>query len=165
MCAAILFYETDKPYGCFSNFSRHPIVIGGVTWPTSEHYFQAAKFTKRTDVDAVRSAPTPFLAAQMGRERRRSFRNDWDSARDEVMREALHAKFTQHTDLLAILLSTHGAALVEHTRNDRYWAHGGDGSGLNMLGAPPTCAATAPSPTNRYQGAAASPARPGHTGW
>lgn len=27
----ILFYATDKPYGEFSNFSRHPIDIGGVT--------------------------------------------------------------------------------------------------------------------------------------
>ena len=40
----ILFYATDKPYGEFSNFSRHPIEIGGVIWPTSEHYFQAQKF-------------------------------------------------------------------------------------------------------------------------
>lgn len=134
MTATILFYETDKPYGCFSNFSRHPIVIEGATWPTSEHYFQAAKFTDRKDVDEVRSAPTPFLAARLGRERQRSFRNDWDIVRDTIMRAALHAKFTQHDDLFAILLSTHDATLVEHTRNDRYWADGGDGSGLNMLG-------------------------------
>ena len=34
----ILFYETDKPYGCFSNFSRHAITLDGIVWPTSEHY-------------------------------------------------------------------------------------------------------------------------------
>ncbi|MEO1140885.1 MAG: NADAR family protein, partial [Pseudomonadota bacterium] len=39
----IKFYRTGDPYGCFSNFSAHPILIE-TTWPTSEHYFQAQKF-------------------------------------------------------------------------------------------------------------------------
>jgi N-glycosidase YbiA len=130
----IHFYETDKAYGCFSNFSRHPIELDGVRWPTSEHFFQAAKFTQQVDVDAVRNAATPFEAARIGRERQRSFRNDWDDVRDAVMLRALQAKFGQHAELAEILLSTTGAGLVEHTRNDRYWADGGDGSGRNMLG-------------------------------
>ncbi|MCU1730767.1 MULTISPECIES: NADAR family protein [unclassified Pseudomonas] len=130
----ILFYETDKPYGCFSNFSRHPITLDGILWPTTEHYFQACKFTEQVDIDAVREAKTPFLAAQIGRERHRSFRSDWDQARDPVMLEALRAKFTQHADLRETLLGTGDAELVEHTKNDRYWADGGDGSGKNMLG-------------------------------
>jgi N-glycosidase YbiA len=134
MTPSILFYETDKAYGCFSNFSRHAIVVDGTTWPTTEHFFQAAKFTDPADVAAVREARTPFVAAQLGRERHRSFRPDWDTVRDSVMLGALRAKFTQHPALREILLSTHGATLVEHTANDRYWADGGDGSGRNMLG-------------------------------
>jgi ribA/ribD-fused uncharacterized protein len=54
--------------------------------------------------------------------------------KDDIMREALRAKFTQHEDLRKILLETGDARLVEHTTNDRYWGDGGDGSGLNMLG-------------------------------
>lgn len=130
----IYFYETNKAYGCFSNFSLHPIKLDGVSWPTSEHFFQARKFTEQVDIDAVLNAPTPFIAAQIGRERQRSFRRDWEDARDAVMLRALLAKFTQHTDLNEILLSTEGAGLVEHTRNDRYWGDGGDGTGRNMLG-------------------------------
>lgn len=130
----IRFYETDKAYGCFSNFSRHSVNLDGVLWTTSEHFFQAAKFTREADVDAVFAAPTPFAAAQIGRDRQRSFRDDWDDIRDGVMLRALEAKFTQHTDLKEILLSTTGADLVEHTRNDKYWGDGGDGSGRNMLG-------------------------------
>ncbi len=130
----ILFYEADKAYGCFSNFSRHPIELDGVIWATSEHFFQAAKFSEQVDVDAVRNALTPFAAAQIGRERHRSFRLDWDKLRDAVMMRALQAKFTQHGDLHEILLSTEGAGIVEHTHNDRYWGDGGDGTGRNMLG-------------------------------
>lgn len=51
------------------------------------------------------------------------------------MREALRAKFTQHATLRALLLSTGVRPLVEHTKNDRYWGDGGDGSGRNRLGA------------------------------
>lgn len=130
----IRFYETDKAYGCFSNFSRHPVVIDDVTWPTSEHYFQARKFLDEADRDAVRAAPNGFVAAQMGRERHRSFRQDWETVRDEVMLEVLRAKFGQHDELREVLLSTQGAHLIEHTKNDRYWADGGDGTGQNMLG-------------------------------
>lgn len=130
----IYFYETDKAYGCFSNFSRHQIELDEVCWPTSEHFFQAAKFTKPADIDEVLNASTPFVAAQIGRDRKRSFRQDWDDVRDSIMLRALQAKFSQHADLKEILLSTAGAELVEHTRNDRYWGDGGDGTGCNMLG-------------------------------
>jgi ribA/ribD-fused uncharacterized protein len=130
----ILFYETDKAYGCFSNFSRHEVAVDNVVWPTVEHFFQAAKFTQQDDIDAVRNAATPFLAAQIGRQRNRSFRADWDGVRDTVMLQALQAKFEQHSELQDVLNSTTGTRLVEHTRNDRYWADGGDGTGRNRLG-------------------------------
>jgi ribA/ribD-fused uncharacterized protein len=132
--ADIFFYETDKPYGCFSNFSSHSVLIEGRVWPTTEHFFQAAKFSDAADVDAAADAKTPFLAAQLGRERHRSFRPDWNVLRDGVMLKALRAKFEQHPALAAALASTGSATLVEHTKNDRYWADGGDGSGRNRLG-------------------------------
>jgi predicted NAD-dependent protein-ADP-ribosyltransferase YbiA (DUF1768 family) len=39
----IHFYSASGDYGCFSNFSRHPVFLKGKRWPTSEHYFQAQK--------------------------------------------------------------------------------------------------------------------------
>jgi len=70
----------------------------------------------------------------MGRDRKRPLRRDWESVKDQVMREALAAKFEQHPELAELLLSTGDEPLVEHTTNDNYWADGGDGSGKNMLG-------------------------------
>jgi ribA/ribD-fused uncharacterized protein len=130
----IKFYKTSAPYGCFSNFSRHPLAIGGRTWATTEHFFQAAKFKEPADVEAIRGAETPFIAAQLGRERNRSLKSDWGELRDDIMLTALRAKFTQHVSVASVLASTNGARLVEHTSNDRYWADGGDGSGANRLG-------------------------------
>ena len=40
----INFYRVSDEYGCFSNFSPHPIDLDGKRWPTAEHYFQAQKF-------------------------------------------------------------------------------------------------------------------------
>src|SRR5215467_8835550 len=130
----INFYTTTGEYGCFSNFSRHPIHLSGRTWPTSEHYFQAQKFAGTEHEDEVRNAPSAMVAARMGRSRQRPLRRDWDCVKDQIMLEAVRAKFAQHNDLRAILLGTADARLVEHTTNDSYWGDGGDGSGKNRLG-------------------------------
>ena len=130
----IRFYSTRGEYGCFSNFSRHPIFLAGKRWPTSEHYFQAQKFAGTPHEEAVRLCRTPREAANMGRSRKLPLRPDWERVKDAVMREAVLAKFTQHADLRAILLGTGDAVLVEHTAKDSYWGDGGDGSGRNRLG-------------------------------
>jgi len=130
----ILFYRVREPYGDFSNFSPHPVELRGRVWPTSEHYFQAQKFAGTEHEEAVRSAKSPMIAARMGRSRERPLRSDWETVKDDIMREALRAKFAQHASLRSLLLSTGDADLVEHTTNDRYWADGGDGSGKNRLG-------------------------------
>lgn len=132
--AAILFYRTDDPFGEFSNFAPFPIELKRVIWPTSEHYFQAQKFAGTPHEEAIRLAASPMTAAKMGRDRYRRLRPDWEIIKDDIMREAVRAKIQQHPQVLRLLLSTGGAALIEHTRNDSYWADGGDGSGLNMLG-------------------------------
>jgi ribA/ribD-fused uncharacterized protein len=75
-----------------------------------------------------------MLAAQMGRDRKRKLRRDWESAKVGVMREAVDAKFRQHPELGALLLGTGDAKLVEHTENDDFWGDGGDGKGKNQLG-------------------------------
>lgn len=130
----LLFYSVSGEFGCFSNFSPHPIRLKGKTWPTSEHYFQAQKFVGTPDEDEVRGAKSPMLAARMGRSRKRPLRRDWESVKDAIMHQAVLAKFTQHDDLRAILLSTGDATIVEHTENDSYWGDGGDGRGRNRLG-------------------------------
>ena len=130
----ICFYREGNAYGQFSNFAPYPIKLKGKVWPTSEHYFQAQKFAGTSHETAIRKARKPALAARKGRDRKQRLRRDWERVKDNVMRDALRAKFTQHADLRALLLGTGDALLVEHTVRDRYWGDGGDGSGKNMLG-------------------------------
>ena len=132
--SVIQFYSVSDEYGEFSNFAAFSIKLKGKRWPTSEHYFQAQKFKDVGHQEEIRKAKTPMIAARLGRDRKKKLRRDWDSVRDNVMREAVLAKFTQHKELKAILLATGEAKLVENTANDAYWGDGGDGSGKNMLG-------------------------------
>ena len=115
----INFYSTRDPYGEFSNFSIHRIFLKDKLWPTSEHYFQAQKFAGTEHEEAVRVAPTAKIAAEMGRDRKRPLRPDWESVKDDVMREAVRAKFTQHKELRELLLSTGDAELIEQCHGMR----------------------------------------------
>ncbi|MEM9947496.1 MAG: NADAR family protein [Cyanobacteria bacterium P01_D01_bin.36] len=134
MSTTIRFYNLKDEYGEFSNFSPHPIEIDGKTWPTSEHYFQAQKFVGTKHEEEIRLAKSPMTAAKMGRDRTKPLRADWETVKDNIMTEALKAKFTQHPTLKNLLLNTKDAYIVEHTKNDSYWGDGGNGSGQNKLG-------------------------------
>lgn len=131
---SIKFYSVNAPYGEFSNFALYPIKLKRKTWKTSEHYFQAQKFAGTAHEEKIRKAPSPMKAAELGRTRKVRMRKNWDNMRDNVMYEALQAKFTQHLDLQKLLLETEDKELIEHTENDDYWGDGGDGKGTNRLG-------------------------------
>lgn len=149
---AVQFYDPKKENGWASNFYRRaPFTVDGVYYPTSEHYFQAHKFDDRFFSELVAEQSTPGKAAFLGRQKTTgrfpwqkelieaineypvTIRPDWEHVKDQVMYDALCAKFTQNEDVRHKLLETTGR-LVEHTPRDSYWGDGGDGSGKNMLG-------------------------------
>ena len=136
MAMTIYFYSTrEQPYGVFSNFSRHGFEIDGVYYKTCEHYFQAMKFAgSPQDMEDVRRASTPKMAASIGRDRNRPLRPDWEAVKDDIMRQGVLRKFETHAGLRALLLSTGDEEIVENAPGDRYWGAGPDGTGKNMLG-------------------------------
>ncbi|MEX0718629.1 MAG: NADAR family protein [Planctomycetaceae bacterium] len=131
----IRFYRTSEPFGWLSNFAPSPFYTeDGRRWATAEHYFQAQKFAGTPHEEGIRQVESPMEAAQMGRDRSRPLRSDWESVKDAVMRVAVWAKFEQNPGLRWQLIDTGDAEIIEHTENDSYWGDGGDGSGRNMLG-------------------------------
>jgi ribA/ribD-fused uncharacterized protein len=130
----LYFYSTRSEYGCFSNFSRHGLELDGVWWPTSEHYFQAQKFAGTPHAEQIRKVNSPRDAANMGRDRQRPLRPDWETVKDDIMRRAVLKKFQTHDEIREILLGTGEEELVENAPHDYYWGCGKDGSGRNQLG-------------------------------
>ena len=130
----IKFYSVNETYGEFSNFALYPIKLKGKIWPTTEHYFQAQKFVGKSHEEKIRKAKSPMQAAQLGRNRKIKIKKNWDNIKENVMYEALKAKFTQYKELTILLVETEDNILIEHTELDNYWGDGGNGTGKNRLG-------------------------------
>ena len=130
----IKFYKVHDDYGFMSNFASYPFSDGSRIWTTSEHYFQAQKFLVPQIQEKIRQIVSPMDAALEGRNRQNPLRPDWEEVKDKVMLQVLRMKFSQNPEIAKGLVATGDAILIEHTRNDAYWADGGDGSGKNKLG-------------------------------
>lgn len=90
-----------------SNFSNYPILLRDKLWPTTEHYFQAQKFAGTEVEELIREAASPADAKQMGgKGGKHKLRSNWENIKEQIMYEALLAKFTQHAELRNKLLDT-----------------------------------------------------------
>lgn len=139
MVDEIRFYRaSERPFGGFSNLFRRPIEFEGEVFATSEHAYQAGKARKPEVRRWLMEAPTPALLAMAAHGLYYwDVAPGWSSTKFDRMRRVLRAKFTQHEDLRALLLSTGEARLVESATVDnevnRLWGEV-NGVGRNMLG-------------------------------
>jgi ribA/ribD-fused uncharacterized protein len=130
----IKFFSKSETHHEFSNFARFPIEIDGVVWPSTEHYYQAQKFTDPKLQTTIRQAEKPPIAKSLGDKNKAHIRADWESVKDEVMERAVRRKFELHPELRELLLSTGDEELQEAAPTDYYWGVGRDGNGQNKLG-------------------------------
>ncbi|GJE95755.1 NADAR family protein [Phanerochaete sordida] len=132
----IYFYDRDQPYYEFTNFSPHEVWYDGKLYPTSEHLFQAQKFMQTAPdiAEHIRIQPSSKLALAEAQRLREHQRSDWFRVNRECMDLALEAKFTQHSSLHQLLLSTGDRGLVEASPVDPFWGYGKDMKGKNELG-------------------------------
>lgn len=132
----IKFYSTRGPYGSFSNFYKAEVYYNYILWRTSEHAYQAAKFTDEEIKLSIARAKSPFDAVAIGRDPRNAehMRPDWEDVKYDVMKEIVGAKFSQHGRLQDILVATGDALIIEDAPGDYVWGVGKDGTGTNWLG-------------------------------
>ncbi len=128
--------DIDASYEIFSNFAPVPVTIDSLTYPTTEHYFQAAKFIDSTPLYAeqIRKAKTAAEAKKLGKSRKYPIPNNWNELRIVVMHRALFAKMLQHNSFREALLKAEGALIVEASPFDAFWGEGRTKKGKNMLG-------------------------------
>lgn len=107
-------------YHYLSNFYETPITLNGVTWPTAEHAYQAAKCTEPCDIELIKRLPTPGAAKQAGK--RVKMRHDWNDVRVPIMESIVRAKFNQNKDIADKLVATGDAVLIEGNGwGDKFW--------------------------------------------
>jgi hypothetical protein len=131
---AIRFFSKSDTHREFSNFAPFAIDLDGKRWPTTEHYYQAQKFTDPALQKAIRQAAKPPIAKELADQAKAAIRPDWDAVKDEVMERAVRRKFELHAELAALLLATGDEEIVEVAPTDYYWGVGRDGTGQNRLG-------------------------------
>lgn len=104
-----------------SNFYPAVLTWEGITFPTSEHAFNAGKTLDPDVRQEIAAARTPNQAKLLGR--KVQLRPLWDSTvRYQVMEDVLWAKFTCRPERVAALLRTGDAELVEgNTWHDQHW--------------------------------------------
>jgi ribA/ribD-fused uncharacterized protein len=89
-----------------SNF--YPAPVFG--FPTTEHYYQAAKSLNPADWKAIMATPYPGRAKRLGRKFK--MRPDWEEIKFKVMEKALREKF-KDPEIREALLATGDQELLE----------------------------------------------------
>lgn len=114
-----------------SNFWPAEVWYQGVTYPTVEHAYQAAKTVSPIERQVIRACPTPGGAKRLGKGVNQ--REDWDTVKIPIMLNLLRQKFAQEP-LRSRLLATESNPLIEENPwGDRFWGIS-QGEGHNMLG-------------------------------
>lgn len=128
----IKFWRPTDDYGCFSNFSDHPIIVDNKKYATSEHYYQCMKTFDEKERERIRRASTPKKSKTLAHEI--ELRSDWEEVKFDVMLDALRAKVSQYEFIREKLLNTGDEYLAENSPYDEIWGLGKDGNGQNLLG-------------------------------
>ena len=119
------FRFSRAEWGEFSNFYPLPAPIPAGPWlfPTSEHVYQAAKFSTDPDVQArIAAAPTARDAARIGRDKTLPADPLWTEQRIDVMRWVLRRKLETHPGPIGAVLDRTGERpIVEISNRDPFW--------------------------------------------
>ncbi len=132
------FYNSNEACYEFTNFWNGAgdlkLKIGDRNWRTTEHYFQAMKYTDQGKQEQVRGKVTAREAFAFTREPGNQPRSDWPQVKEKFMLEALREKAKQNQQFRRLLENTGNKVLVESSDRDSYWGYGGNKGGLNKLG-------------------------------
>lgn len=128
----VLFY--GGKWGCFSNMSSYAVEIDGVLYMTSEHAYQAAKFSDPELQQRIIAARSGFEAKMLSLEFDSFVPTNWNDIKLDVMEKILRAKLEQHPHIREKLLETGDRDIIEASPHDDFWGWGAEKNGQNMHG-------------------------------
>jgi ribA/ribD-fused uncharacterized protein len=99
-------------------------------WSSVIQYYQANKFPVDShEYEQICDCKSPEEAKKIGSSVSTDF--EWDARKNQLMRDASYAKFSQNKQCMNILIMTGTKQLIEDS-HDPYW--GGKNRGYNMMG-------------------------------
>lgn len=158
----VQFYNPKAEFGYLSNYydlneNKMKLVLNNLNWKSTEHFYQAMKFTDAKYQETVRKARTPNMARVLASQKvdnhttwkwkqnltsciQESLANgvkirpDWEEIKDDIMYTCVYEKFKQNEYLGDLLVNTRDCLIQENSPRDSYWGIGKDRKGLNRLG-------------------------------
>ena len=116
-------------HSAFSNFHPAPFKLNGIKYNCAEQYIQGQKaviFNDDVTHCKIMSTDNPYRMKKLGNRIKNYDFNTWRSKSNEIVYDAMRAKFLQNNALKQMLLCTGGISICEST-SDRYW-----GTGFNL---------------------------------
>lgn len=113
--------------GEFSNWYKREFIVKGITFNCGEQFMMYSKAMLFEDQESARlimATPDPRKQKALGRAVKNYDDAVWRARSPSIMSAGLLHKFTQHTDLTELLLSTQGTRLVEASPYDTIWGVG-----------------------------------------
>lgn len=110
-----------------SQFFKRNIIIDGITFSCCEQYMMYKKALLFGDYEIamqILSKSSPKDMKALGRKVRGFNEEVWKQHREQIVYEGNFAKFTQHQDLKALLLSNKDCIFVEASPYDTVWGIG-----------------------------------------
>ena len=130
----IKFYRASGKYGFLSNLYKHPIIMNGIEYKTSEHAYQSFKFKDPEVRNWAIQCPKPHIIACLAHNLLVwDIVENWTRIKVDRMYEVLKIKFYD-PELKQKLIDTRDSILFENSKSDSFWGGGKKGTGKNMLG-------------------------------
>lgn len=134
--------KVDRRY-CFDNFSSFPVLHLGISWPTTEHAYQATKFVSFDNTCAehtenihrkIKKAEFPHHVKNIAYTHKDCVREDWcDDLRLQVMEKLLRLKLSQHLYVRSRLFESRHVRIIGGCNQHSFWGHGKDHKGGDNL--------------------------------
>ena len=135
------FFRPYDLYGEFSNWYLCDFSYAGQDFISSEQalmWSKAKMFGDEEVAEKILQTTDQGQIKKLGRQVKNYDDKKWADTRYDIMVAILHEKFSQNTELEAVLLSTVGAELYEASPYDRIWGIGSISTdcinGQNLLG-------------------------------
>ena len=118
------FWRSESP---FSQWHRSSFTVDGITFTHAEQYMMHAKamlFGDSEVAEQILATNSPRKQKSLGRKVRGFDQDIWERERENIVRVANRAKFTQNPGLKKKLMATGDTELVEASPVDRIWGVG-----------------------------------------
>jgi len=117
--------ETGGEFMAFSNDAKKTVEIAGTTYPTVTHYVGSMEALESKN-DTINEKIMKAASAKAAKAYLKKLNKNeaWESKKDQVMRDAIRAKFTQHPDLRTKLLDTGKRPIGFADAREIYWGIG-----------------------------------------